>query len=257
MKFLSWNVNGLRAVLKKDFSQWLEASGAEAVALQEIKCTEAQLADQDWAPGWHVSWNPAEKAGYSGTLLLSRRAPLQVRRGLPAGLLEDREGRVLAAEFPECWLVTVYTPNAKTDLSRLPYREREWDPAFLQYLNDLNSQKPVVACGDFNVAHTEIDLARPGANKNTNGFTEAERAGFTRLLEAGFVDTFREFEKGGGHYTWWSFRGGARARNVGWRLDYFLVAEALRSSLQEASIENSVTGSDHCPVGLELAVSSS
>lgn len=252
MKLISWNVNGLRAVIKKGFSEYLVGCGADAVALQEIKCTPSQLGTDPWNSQWQTYWHPASKAGYSGTLLLCREAPLQVRRGLGEGRPIDTEGRVLAAEFPGFWLVNVYTPNAKSDLSRLPYREKEWDPAFRDYLLELSARKPVISCGDFNVAHTELDLARPAANKGTNGFTEEERAGFSKLLAAGFVDSFREFEKGGGHYTWWSFRAGARARNVGWRLDYFLVAEQLRPSIRRAWIEPAISGSDHCPIGVEI-----
>jgi exodeoxyribonuclease-3 len=205
-----------------------------------------------WPEGYHVAWNPAEKKGYSGTAIFSRTAPLAVAEGM--GQAEhDREGRVITAEFPHFFLVTVYTPNSQHELARLAYRQ-EWDAAFLAYVRRLEKRKPVVFCGDLNVAHREIDLARPKANVKNPGFTPEERAGFDRMVDAGFVDTFREFEPGSDHYSWWSYRAGARGKNIGWRIDYFLASCALHGALKKAWINPEVMGSDHCPVGLELDV---
>lgn len=252
MKFLSWNVNGARAGLDKNtLLPWLAASGADAICLQETKCHPADVAHVAWPAGYdHVHFHAAEKKGYSGTAILSRRAPLSLRQGM--GLPEhDSEGRVLTAEFPDHFLVNVYTPNAQDELRRLPYRQ-EWDRVFLDFLQDLERTKPVIVCGDFNVAHKEIDLARPKDNVANPGFTPEERAGFDRFVAAGFIDTFRAFDPNPGRYSWWSYRGGARSRNVGWRIDYFLVSAALRPRLKNAWIEPHVLGSDHCPVGLEI-----
>jgi exodeoxyribonuclease-3 len=198
-----------------------------------------------------VQWNLAEKKGYSGTAILSKTPPTSVTRGI--GLAEhDREGRVLTAEFADFFMVDVYVPNSKRTLERLPYRQK-WDQDFLAYLKQLEKTKPVVACGDFNVAHTSIDLARPKANEKTHGFTPEERAGFDTFLRSGLLDTFRLFESAGGHYTWWSQMTGARARDMGWRIDYFLASESLRPRIKRAWILKDVMGSDHCPVGLELS----
>lgn len=249
MKLISWNVNGLRAVLKKNFLEYLGAEQPDILCVQETKAAESDV-DPVWPSGYEAHWNSAEKKGYSGTLILTRVPPMKVSRGM--GIAEhDREGRVLAVEYPEFHLVNVYTPNSQRELARLPYR-MAWDEAFRAFLSRLGRTKPVVFCGDLNVAHTEIDLANPKANVRNHGFTVEERGGFTALLESGFVDTFREFEKGGGHYTWWSPMGGARARNVGWRIDYFMVSGALRKPLKSAFIRRDVPGSDHCPVGIEL-----
>jgi exodeoxyribonuclease-3 len=253
MKLLSWNVNGARAGLDKGtLLPWMEASGADAICLQETKCHPGDVAHVSWPAGYTTSsFYPAEKKGYSGTAILSRESPQTVRFGM--GLPEhDGEGRVITAEFGKFYLVNVYTPNAQDELRRLTYRQ-VWDAEFLRFLQGLEQRKPVVVCGDFNVAHQEIDLARPKDNVKNPGFTPEERAGFSKFIAAGFVDTFREFEKGPGHYSWWSYRGGARARNVGWRIDYFLVSGALRKNLRRAWIEPQVLGSDHCPVGIELA----
>ena len=248
MKLLSWNVNGLRAVLRKNFNAFLEAEAPDILALQETKCTEADLPAL-W-PGYHAFWNSAEKKGYSGTGILSRVAPRSVTRGM--GVVEhDREGRVLTAEFETFYLVNVYVPNSQRELTRLAYRQ-QWDREFLAYLKELEKHKPVVCCGDLNVAHKERDLARPKDNVRNHGFTVEERAGFEAFVEAGFVDTFREFEEAGGHYTWWSQMNRARERNIGWRIDYFLVSASLRSSLVRAWILPETVGSDHCPVGVEL-----
>ena len=249
MKLLSWNVNGLRAVLRKNFLEYLDAERPDILCLQETKASPDDV-EQLWPSAYSTHWAVAEKKGYSGTVIFTRTRPLSVTTGI--GVSEhDREGRVVTAEFADFHLVNVYVPNSQRELTRLPYRQ-EWDRAFLAYLKQLERRKPVVFCGDLNVAHTELDLANPKANVHNHGFTPQERAGFGTFLEAGFVDTFREFEKGGGHYTWWSVMSGARARNIGWRLDYFLVSAALRPRLQRAFIQPHVLGSDHCPVGIEL-----
>ena len=203
-----------------------------------------------WPSVYKCFWNPAQRKGYAGTAILTKRRPLNVTAHM--GVDEhDKEGRVLMAEYPDFSLVNVYVPNSKRDLSRLAYRQK-WDRDFLTYLKRLEKRKPVVFCGDFNVAHTEIDLANPKANVHNHGFTAEERRGFDALVKAGFLDTFREFQKSGGHYTWWSAMSDARARNVGWRIDYFLISRALRPRLRKAFIRNRVAGSDHCPVGIEI-----
>ena len=249
MKLISWNVNGLRAVLKKNFLTYLAAENPDLLCLQETKCTPDQV-EPLWPTHYTTHWNTAEKKGYSGTAIFTKTRPLQVTCGIGHGD-HDREGRVVTAEFPDFHLVNVYTPNSQRELTRLPYRQ-QWDRDFLAYLKKLEATKPVICCGDLNVAHNEIDLANPKANMKNHGFTPEERAGFAANLAAGFIDTFREFESGGGHYTWWSPMSGARARNVGWRLDYFLVSASLRPRLQQAFIRPAITGSDHCPVGIKL-----
>jgi len=249
VKLISWNVNGLRAVLRKNFIEYLGHERPDVLCVQETKASVADV-EPVWPAEYQAHWNSAEKKGYSGTLILTRIPPLRVTCGM--GLAEhDQEGRVLTAEFEDFHLVNVYVPNSQRELTRLPYR-MEWDRVFLAYLKKLSRTKPVIFCGDLNVAHTEIDLANPKANVRNHGFTVEERAGFSAFVEAGFVDTFREFEKGGGHYTWWSPMAGARARNVGWRIDYFLVAKAMRDRLKRAYIRPDILGSDHCPVGIEL-----
>jgi len=252
IKLVSWNVNGLRAVLGKGLPEILAGLDADLVCLQETKAREEQV-DVAFleAMGYrHVFFNSAEKPGYSGTAVFSRLAPLSVNHGM--GLPEhDREGRVQHVEYPGFHLVNVYTPNAQDGLRRLPYR-MEWDAAFREFLAGLAATKPVAFGGDLNVAHQEIDLARPKENRMSAGFSDEERAGFTSLLDAGFVDTFREFENGPGHYSWWSFRGGARARNVGWRIDYWGISKALRPRLAAAGIRPDIHGSDHCPVWIDL-----
>lgn len=249
MKLISWNVNGLRAVLKKNFLQFLDAEKPDVLCLQEIKCTPDQV-EQLCPANYTTFWNSAEKKGYSGTAIFTKERPLKVTPHI--NITEhDREGRVLAAEYKDFSLVNVYVPNSKRDLSRLTYRQK-WDADFLRYLKNLEKKKPVIFCGDLNVAHMEIDLANPRANIHNHGFTAEERAGFSAFVAAGFIDTFREFEKGGGHYTWWSPMSGARSRNVGWRIDYFLVSKSLRPRLKNSFIRPEVADSDHCPVGIEL-----
>lgn len=249
MKLISWNVNGLRAVMRKNFLEFLDDERPDVLCLQETKCTPDDV-EQLWPASYTTYWNCAEKKGYSGTAIFTKARPIKVINGM--GIAQhDREGRVLTSEFPGFFLVNVYTPNSKRGLERLPYRQ-EWDVAFLKYLKRLERRKPVVFCGDLNVAHTEIDLANPKANVRNHGFTIEERNGFTALVNAGYVDTFREFEKGGGHYSWWSPMAGARSRNVGWRIDYFLISASLRPRLQSAFIQPHIIGSDHCPVGMVL-----
>ncbi len=249
MKLISWNVNGLRAVLKKNFLDYLQQESPDVLCLQETKCWPDQV-EAVWSDRYETHWNWAEKKGYSGTAILTRERPIQVTRGI--GIAEhDREGRVITVEFPGFFLVNVYVPNSQRELTRLAYRQ-QWDRDFLAYLCALDRVKPVVWCGDLNVAHTAIDLTNPKANVRNHGFTVEERAGFDAVVKAGFVDTFREFEKGGGHYTWWSPMGGARSRNVGWRIDYFLISSRLRPALKSASIDAKIPGSDHCPVAIQL-----
>ncbi|MFV0416310.1 MAG: exodeoxyribonuclease III [Chthoniobacterales bacterium] len=250
LRIVSWNVNGIRAVLKKNFMEFLEASDADILCLQETKARPEQV-DQLWPGGWKVFWNAAERPGYSGTAIFSKVAPLNVTTGI--GIEEhDQEGRVLTAEFENFFLVNVYVPNSKNELQRLPYREKEWEPAFLRYLKKLEKKKPVIFCGDMNVAHKEIDLARPENNARSAGFTNEERGCFDKIIDAGFVDSFRKFEKGGGHYSWWSYRAAARTRNVGWRIDYVCTSAALSNSIKDAFICSEVMGSDHCPVGADF-----
>lgn len=249
MKLISWNVNGLRAVLKKNFLEFLAAEKPDVLCLQETKCTPDQV-EQLWPASYTTFWNCAEKKGYSGTAIFTKERPLKVTPHI--GVTEhDKEGRVLTAEYADFFLVNVYVPNSKRELTRLAYRQ-QWDKDFLAYLKKLENKKPVIWCGDLNVAHTEIDLSNPKANAKNHGFTPEERAGFDAVVKAGFVDTFREFEKNGGHYTWWSPMSNARARNIGWRLDYFLISQSLRPQLKRATILPQVMGSDHCPVVIEM-----
>lgn len=250
LKLISWNVNGIRAVLKKGFLKFLENEQPDILCLQETRAEESQVLDPLWHSDYSAFWNAADKKGYSGTAIFTKPKPLSVRLGL--GMEEhDREGRVITAEYERFFLVNVYVPNSGRELLRLDYRQH-WDRAFVRYLKRLQTEKPVVFCGDLNVAHEEIDLARPKQNVKNHGFTPEERRGFRAFLRAGFVDTFREFEKGPGHYTWWSHMSGARERNVGWRIDYFLASKALRPHLRSAFIRPTVADSDHCPVGIEL-----
>ena len=249
MRFISWNVNGLRACYGKGFEEAFRTLDADFFCLQETKMQEGQL---DAAfEGYRSYWNYAEKKGYSGTAVFTRREPLAVTYGLGAEV-HDREGRVITLEMEDFFLVTVYTPNSQDELRRLDYR-MEWEDAFRQYLLGLDARKPVVVCGDLNVAHREIDLKNPKANRRNAGFTDEERAKFQALLDAGFVDTFRYFYPDlEGIYSWWSYRFRAREKNAGWRIDYFLVSARLTERLQEAKIHTEVYGSDHCPVEVVL-----
>ncbi|MCE9609260.1 MAG: exodeoxyribonuclease III [Chthoniobacter sp.] len=250
MKLISWNVNGIRAALKKGLPGFIAAEQPDILCLQETKATAADVELPGEFADYTPFWNSAEKKGYAGTAIFSRAKPLAVTNGI--GIDEhDREGRVITAEYTDFFLVNVYVPNSKRELTRLPYRQ-QWDRDFLAHLKNLEVQKPVICCGDMNVAHTALDLARPKENVKTHGFTPEERAGFDAFVAAGLLDTFRVFEPGGGHYTWWSQMGSARARNIGWRIDYFLCSAALRPRLKAATIHPHITGSDHCPVGLLL-----
>ncbi|HEY1064395.1 MAG TPA: exodeoxyribonuclease III [Candidatus Saccharimonadales bacterium] len=262
----SWNVNGIRAVIKKELWQkFVDEASADIICLQETKAKPEQVELE--LPGYDQFWYSAERAGYSGVALFSKIAPAQVVNGLPQDIIKqfdlngdhygdpNKEGRVLAAEFEKFWLMTVYTPNAKDDLSRVALRHKHWDPAFLAYAEQLEaSGKPVVFCGDLNVAHTEDDLANPKPNRGKKGFTDEEREGFQNFVDAGFVDTFRMFKQGNGYYTWWSHFANSRARNVGWRIDYFLASESLRDRITGADIHPKVMGSDHCPVSVTLDI---
>lgn len=263
MKLYSWNVNGIRAVLKKGlFQSFLRSHEPDVLCLQETKAERGQIEIE--VPGYREYWNSAVKKGYSGTAIFSRQEPIRVVNGFPREFAERytfadelerdsaEEGRVITAEFEKFHLVTVYTPNAKDDLSRLSLRHKHWDPAFLAYCRRLERTKPVILCGDLNVAHTELDLANPKPNRGKKGFTEEERQGFQNFIDAGFVDTFRLFTQGNGHYSWWSHFANSRARNVGWRIDYFLVSGALRGRVTAADIHADVMGSDHCPVSVTL-----
>lgn len=248
-KMISWNVNGLRACLGKGFLEYLKESDADIFCIQESKLQEGQV-DLE-LPGYHQYWNYAEKKGYSGTAMFTKEEPIAVTYGL--GIEEhDHEGRVITAEFPEYYVVTCYTPNSQDGLKRLDYR-MQWEDAFRAYLKELETKKPVIFCGDLNVAHQEIDLKNPKTNRKNAGFSDEERAKFTELLEAGFVDTFRYFYPDQeGIYSWWSYRFSARAKNAGWRIDYFCVSESLKDRLVDAKIHTEVMGSDHCPVELDI-----
>ena len=249
MRFVSWNVNGLRAALKKGFMEAFKELDADAFCLQETKMQEGQAILD--LPGYEQYFYSAEKKGYSGTAIFTRIKPLSVNYGI--GIEEhDHEGRVITMEYEDVYLVTVYTPNSKNALARLDYR-MVWEDAFRAFLLDLRAKKPVVVCGDLNVAHTEIDLKNPKSNRRNAGFTDEERGKFTELLASGFVDTFRAlYPDKTGAYTWWSYLRHARETNAGWRIDYFLVSDRLAPKIKEATIHNEVFGSDHCPVGLVL-----
>ncbi|WP_429845559.1 exodeoxyribonuclease III [Brevibacillus sp. FIR094] len=249
MKLISWNVNGLRACVNKGFYEYFKEANADIFCLQETKLQEGQI-EMEIGEEYHQYWNYAEKKGYSGTAVFTKMEPLSVRYGLEEDY--ESEGRIITLEFHDFYLVTVYTPNAKRDLSRLDYR-LEWEDRFRNYLSQLDAKKPVVVCGDLNVAHQEIDLKNAKSNRNNSGFTPEEREKMTRLLAAGFVDTYRYFYPDQTDaYTWWSFMPKVRERNIGWRIDYFLASERLAPSLLGAGIDSQVMGSDHCPVVLEL-----
>jgi exodeoxyribonuclease-3 len=254
MKLVSWNVNGVRAVMKKDFMASFASMDCDVLCLQETKAQDDQVIEAlSEVEGYHIFANSAVKKGYSGTSIISRVKPIDVSRDI--GIEEhDQEGRVLCAEFKDFYLVTVYTPNSGSELKRLSYRQ-QWDADFLSYLNELEKTKPVVVCGDLNAAHKDIDLARPKPNYNKSaGYTQQEIDGIDNLVAAGYVDSFRHVNPDTEKYSWWSYRAGARERNVGWRIDYFMVSSALKSSIKNADILNDVYGSDHCPVSLELSI---
>lgn len=253
LRIFSWNINGLRAVLRKGaLQEFLSKYQPDVLCLQEIKCKPDQI-DYEF-PGYKVVWNPAEKPGYSGTAILLSSAlnPSSVPFQCSENSIAVPEGRIIALEFEKFYLVNVYVPNSKPDLSRLKLRENEWDPEFLKFLKELEKTKPVVVCGDFNAAHEEIDLARPKQNRHNAGFTDEERQGIANLVNAGFVDTFRDLNPDEKRYTWWSHWGHARENNVGWRIDYFFISKALKKNLKAAEIYEDVKGSDHCPVSIDL-----
>jgi len=261
MKMVSWNVNGIRALLKKDaLLPFIEESKADILCLQETKATTNQVEID--LPDYEEYWCAADKKGYSGTAIFTKKKARSALCGLPETFrntyrLTDgygdamTEGRTLTLEFEKCYINTVYTPNAKDNLTRIPLRQ-QWDAAYLTFIQSLEKNKPVIFCGDFNVAHTQDDLARPKENEGKKGFTLEERSGFDAIIRAGFVDSFRQLHAGNGHYTWWSYWGDARARNIGWRIDYILLSPRLRTSLKNADIHPQVTGSDHCPIAVEL-----
>lgn len=263
VKLYSWNVNGIRAVINKGaLKSFIDEHRPDILCLQETKAHRGQVEID--LPDYDEYWNSAEKPGYSGTAIFSRKKPLSVINGFVDKIaekyhLEDdnygdpaKEGRVISAEFDDFWVVTVYTPNSKDDLSRLNLRHKQWDPAFLEHLKELEKSKPVLFCGDLNVAHKEIDLAHPKQNAGKHGFTDDERGGFQKLLDSGFIDTFRKFNQEPNQYTWWSHWANARARNVGWRIDYWLASKSIAEKITSAQIHPDVTGSDHCPVSIEL-----
>lgn len=249
MKFISWNVNGIRACVQKGFEEFFENADADIFCIQESKMQEGQLVLE--LPGYYQYWNYAKRKGYSGTAIFTKTKPLSVSYGI--GVPEhDQEGRVITLEFEEYYFVTVYTPNAQRELTRLEYR-MTWEDAFLSYLKDLKEKKPVVFCGDLNVAHREIDLKNPKTNHKNAGFTDEERGKFQNVMDAGFIDTFRYFyPELEGAYSWWSYRFQAREKNVGWRIDYFCVSEELKERLRGAKILTEIYGSDHCPIQLEI-----
>ncbi len=263
IKIYSWNVNGIRAVFKKgSWDEFIKKEEPDIVCLQEIKAHEDQI--NFITTGYHIFLNSAKKAGYSGTGILTRKKPIRIETNFNKDFLKNKpaildeygdlyqEGRVITAEFDNFFIVSIYTPNAKEDLSRLNIRYRKWDPLFLEYLQYLNLIKPVIVGGDFNVAHTEIDLANPATNNGKKGFTTEEREGFGNILSAGFIDTFRLFNKNDKQYTWWSHFANSRARNIGWRIDYLLTSKTLKPAIKNAKIHSQILGSDHCPVSITI-----
>ena len=275
MKIISWNVNGIRAVHKKGlFLPFIEKYKPDILCLQETKAEQSQT-EVD-LPDYEEYWNSAIRKGYSGTAIFVKKdikhRPVSVFLNFPEKILKkynladqygdpNTEGRVITIEFADFYIVNVYTPNAKEDLSRIPLRHKSWDPAFLEYVNDLNNssnfsgqEKPVIFCGDLNVAYTEDDLARPKENIGKKGFTKEEREGVDKMIELNFVDTFRIFTKGNGHYTWWSHFANARQRNIGWRIDYIFVSQSISKNVKKALIHKDVLGSDHCPISLEISI---
>lgn len=263
LKIVSWNVNGIRAALKKGFVDYVNQEDPDIICLQETKAQQGQ-AEVD-LPQYTEYWNSAQRKGYSGTAIFTKKQPVSVINDIiedgKVAVYEDKygdpntEGRVLTAEYDKFYLVTVYTPNSKDDLSRLEFRHKTWDVKFLKYILELEKKKPVIFCGDLNVAHKEIDLARPDSNRGEHGFTDEEREGFENILKAGLFDSFRDqYPDAKDQYTWWTNWGGARARNVGWRIDYFMVSNKLKANVKDAFIRAEVMGSDHCPVGIILEI---
>ena len=250
MKFISWNVNGFRACLTKGFAEFFKEADADFFCIQETKMQPGQAELE--TPDYHQYWYSAEKKGYSGTAIFAKKEPLSVSYGL--GIEEhDHEGRAITLEYEDFYLLCVYTPNAQRELARLPYR-MEWEDALREYMKELDSKKPVIYCGDLNVAHEEIDLKNPKTNHFSAGFSDEERGKFTELLESGFTDTFRNLYPDKVQYSWWSYMYGARAKNVGWRIDYFVVSNRIADKVKESFILNEIMGSDHCPVGIEIDI---
>jgi exodeoxyribonuclease-3 len=265
MKIYSWNVNGIRATIRKGaLQEFITKYQPDVLCLQETKAQPGQAEIE--LPDYTEYWNSAKKLGYSGTAIFTRTKPIQVINDFPESfankykLIDEKtrdsasEGRVIAAEYGDFWLVTVYTPNAMDGLARLGLRHDHWDPAFLSYVKELEKTKPVIFCGDLNVAHAPDDLARPKENVGKRGFTDEERAGFQKFIDHGFIDTFRLFNKGNGHYTWWTHWANARERNVGWRIDYFLASPSLKVKIKASEIHADVMGSDHCPISITLDI---
>ncbi len=263
MKIVSWNVNGIRAVDRKGlFMPMITELKPDILCLQETKAEQHQSPID--LPDYDEFWNSAEKKGYSGTAIFTKHTPLSVSYNIPKSITEkhglpddgygnpNEEGRVIAAEFEDFYIVTVYTPNSKRDLTRLNLRHKQWDMAFLEYCVTLEKKKSLIFCGDFNAAHKEVDLARPKDNANNAGFTKEERIGIDNIIKKGFVDTFREFNKDGGNYTWWSHFANARARNIGWRIDYIFASKSLKKNLIDAQIHPNILGSDHCPISIKI-----
>ena len=251
MKLISWNVNGIRACVNKGFEDFFHQVNADIFCIQETKCQPDQIELN--FEGYTTYWNSAQRKGYSGTAIFTKQKPLQVQYGI--GIEKhDQEGRVITLEFEKCYVVTIYTPNAKRELERLEYRQ-EWEDCIREYLSLLKRHKPVIMCGDLNVAHQEIDLKNPKSNRGNAGFTDEERDKMTKLLEAGFVDTYRYlYPNKQDAYTWWSYMGKAREKNVGWRIDYFIVSDEIKKEVKEAMIYPEIMGSDHCPIGLEIDI---
>ena len=250
MKLISWNVNGIRACLNKGFMDFFNEMDADIFCIQESKCQEGQV-ELDFK-GYNSYWNYAEKKGYSGTAIFCKQKPLNVKYGI--GIEEhDKEGRVITLEFEKFYMVTIYTPNSKRELERLDYRQI-WEDHIRNYLLNLEKEKPVIMCGDLNVAHKEIDLKNPKTNRRNAGFTDEERNKMTQLLDAGFTDTFRYMYPEKIEYSWWSYMGRAREKNVGWRIDYFIVSDLIKDKIKDAKIYTEIMGSDHCPVGLEIEI---
>ncbi len=264
MKIISWNVNGIRAVHKKGlFLPFIEKLAPDAICFQETKAQQHESAID--LPEYEEHWNSAERKGYSGTAIFTKEKPVSVASDFPESLVKkyklsdkygdpNTEGRVITAEYKNFYLVNSYTPNSKEDLSRLPLRHEAWDPAFLEYVKQLDKKKPVVFCGDLNVAYTEDDLANPKQNEGKHGYTKEEREGMQKVIDAGFVDTFRIFTKGKGHYSWWSHFANSRERNVGWRIDYFFVSQRIKNKVKSALIHPDILGSDHCPIEVEISI---
>lgn len=249
-KFISWNVNGIRAILKKDFLASIASLDADAIGLQETKVTEGQVTVE--LPGYFQYWNYSVRKGYSGTALFVKEEPLKVTYGI--GIEQhDQEGRVITAEYPDYYLITVYVPNSGEELARLDYR-MSWEDAFLNYVNELDKQKPVIYCGDLNVAHNPIDLKNPTTNHHNAGFTDEERNKFSAVLSKGYLDSYRMLYPDTVKYSWWSYRFNARANNAGWRIDYFITSGRLKDKIKDAKIHNEITGSDHCPVELDIEI---